>query len=193
MNEENLSGNRQEAAASPQRQPSPEDAAPATNNLDSQSMVSVVNMASTAGGAAPGFGTERSGLPGAARADEEGPSAMERGSDSSNLRHPMSSAFNDDRATWPSGQPQPNRTIEEPEIRHLIDNYGMGVGGAAGGRGRTNMASDQMATPASPGMNQKSATTPDLEHKTDEDRSKSPPRPSIFLQDSFQLSKDQFN
>ena len=191
MDEENLSGNRQEAAASAQRQPSPEDAAPATNNLDSQSMVSVVNMASTVGGAAPGFGMQGSGLRGLG--DGEGPSAMERGSDSSNLPHPMSSAFNDDRTTWPSGEPQPNRTIVDPGIPHLINDYDMKFGGAVGGRGRTHMASDQMTTSASPGMNQKSAITPDLEHKTEEDRSKSPPRPSIFLQDSFQLSKDQFN
>ena len=39
-----------------------------------------------------------------------------------------------------------------------------------------------------------SPITPDLDRKTtDDDRSKSPPRPSILLQDSFNLSKEQFN
>ena len=39
-----------------------------------------------------------------------------------------------------------------------------------------------------------SPITPDLDRKTtDDDRSKSPPRPSILMQDSFNLSKEQFN
>jgi hypothetical protein len=45
-------------------------------------------------------------------------------------------------------------------------------------------------------MNQNpSPITPDIDRKTTEDgdRSKSPPRPSILLQDSFNMSKEQFN
>ena len=39
-----------------------------------------------------------------------------------------------------------------------------------------------------------SPITPDIDRKTtDDDRSKSPPRPSILLQGSFNLSKEQFN